>query len=495
MSIKYRRIICLLAFLIFIIFTPIIITYAMGYRYNFKKNKFDKLGMLSITLKQDDINIYINDELYEKRVKKYPFIPKVFFSKIEHSKDIMISLLPGEYNLKLKKENYWQWENNLTINPNLTTFAPQIMLIKKSSPAKLLNGDFTQLSLGKKNNLYFIKKDGAATMLAVFSLNDEKIKNIYEWEAKDGFKYQLSVNNERILIKDGQKNLVIDPLMPQTAADIQEFTSLNKAANSVNYNGLAYDSAKNGEYLKNFAKGHDFYKIKWAADNDYILYALEKNSDIIYKIDIVEKKIIPYASAKCEDYIIHFNSLYILAKDELAKKTSVKLLNKGNEKEIAVLPYGEKIIFTGAEKNYLLAQDENSKTTYLIEPNSQTYSKIKATFNGAKSIKLSSKKNKILYANDFEIWVYDLEENKNCLITRLSSSINDVHWHKNDSCILFNTDSDINIIEYNFLSQRNLTTVLEWDNSDEIIFLNEEKEFLFTVKTDEQVGLYSLELY
>ncbi len=438
----------------------------MGYRYNFKKNKFDKLGILSINLKQDDINIYINDELYEKRVKKYPFIPKMFSSKIEHTRDVMISMLPGEYDIKLEKENYFPWENNIIINPNLTTFAPQIMLPKKSSPVKLLNGDLNSLSLDKKNNLYFIKKDDASTTLEYIYLNNKKTQAIYEWKTSEDVKYFLSVNNERILIKDGEKNLIVDPLMPQTTTDIQEF-----------------------------AKNYDFSKIKWATDNDYILYALEKNSNIIYKIDIIEKKITPYAEAKCEDYIISSNSLYIIEKDDSAKKTSVKILNNGNEKEITVLPYGEEINFIDADKNYLLIQDKKSKTTYLIEPNANTYSKIEATFNEAKSIKWNNEKNKILYANDFEIWVYNLQENKNSLITRLSSPIKDVYWHRNDNYILFNTDSDVNIIEYNFLSQRNLNTVLEWDNTNEIIFINEEKEFLFTVEKGEQKGLFKLELY
>ncbi len=438
----------------------------MGYRYNFKKNKFDKLGMLSITLKQDDINIYIHDELYEKRVQKYPFIPKMFLSKIEHTRNIMISMLPGEYNIKLEKENYFPWENNIVINPNLTAFAPQIMLFKKSSPVKLLNGGLKDMSLDKKDNLYFTRKDNATTTLSFLALNNGKTKDIYEWKTSEDMEYFPSVNNERIQIKDGEKNLILDPLMPQTAIDI-----------------------------KGFAKNYDFYNMKWPADSDYILYALEKNSDIIYKIDIIEKKIIHYASAKCEDYIIYANSLYIITKDEVAKKTAIKLLNNGDEKEIAILPYGEKINFIGAEKDYLLIQDKNSKTTYLIEPDANTYSKIEATFNEAKSIKWNSAKNKILYANDFEIWVYDLQENKNSLITRLSSSIKDVYWHRNDNCILFNTDSDINIIEYNFISQRNLTTILEWDNTNEIIFTNEEKEILFTVEEGEQSGLFSFELY
>lgn len=438
----------------------------MGYRYNFKKNKFDKLGMLSITLEQGDINIYINDELYEKRVQKYPFIPKVFLSQIERTRDVMISMLPGEYNIKLNKENYYLWENNIVINPNLTAFAPQIILPKKSSPAKLLNGELKNPSLDKKNNLYFIKKDNATTTLTYISLNTGKTKDLYEWKITDEIQYFPSVNNERILIKDGQKNLILDPLMPQTATDIKEFT-----------------------------KNYNFYNIKWAADSDYILYALEKNSSIIYKIDIIERKITPYASAKCEDYIIYLNSLYILTKDDLAKKTTIKLLNNGNEKEIAELPYGEELNFLDTAKNYLLIQEKKSKTTYLIEPNANTYPKIKATFKEAKSIKWNNGKNKILYVNDFEIWVYDLEENKNSLITRLSSPIKGAYWHRNDNYILFNTGSDINIIEYKFLSQRNLTTILEWDNTNEIIFTNEEKEFLFTVEAGEQSGLFKLELY
>src|SRR4030042_5584389 len=210
MSLLHRRILYISCIIIFFIFTPIIVIYAMGYRYNFKKNKFEKTGLLSIETRQDDVHIYINDELYEHKVRRYSFIPKAILSKIEYPTNVKISLLPDEYNIRLEKEGYWNWKNTISVYPNYTTFVTPIILFKKSVPSNLKNGAMDNILSANRDNIQVLKYEKASTTLLNLNLGNLNENKIYESSKR--IKYFPSPNNQRILISADNNYEIIDPL-------------------------------------------------------------------------------------------------------------------------------------------------------------------------------------------------------------------------------------------------------------------------------------------
>ncbi|MFC1615400.1 hypothetical protein ACFL2L_01235 [Patescibacteria group bacterium] len=439
----------------------------MGYRYNFKKNKFEKTGLLFLKTKQSDINININDELYKNKVKKYSFIPKFISSKIEYTNELKISLLPGEYDLKIYKESYWDWKKMIEIKPNLTTFATEIKLFKKTLPIKIIDGNNSKIMGSPKQNtetIYMTNSNKATSSLMSYIIDSKKINTIHAFLESSKNNFNLSPKGSKILISENNSNYIINT-----------------------------DKEKEQIYLNDIGK--NLVNIKWDMDNDYILYGIGKNNHIIYKIDLIKQKKEPLAMAKCDDYIIQKNKLYIIENNEKNKTTILKLSINEENVDIAIFPYTENLNFIENTGEFLMLKDSNASVTYIIDPLAPFLNKIKATINGIQKYRWNDEKNKLLYMNDFEIWIYDLNENKNRLITRLSDKIKNVIWHKNENFIIFNTSSSINILETSNEGNKNQIELLSTKNIDSILIDKKGETLYFNGEIGVQTGLFSLDLY
>jgi len=467
MSLTHRRLICLAAILIFFIFTPIILIYSLGYRYNFKKDKFEKIGILVLKTKQSDIDIYINNELYKNKVKKYSFIPKFILSRIEYANELKISLLPGEYGLKIYKESYWEWEKTIKINPNLTTFVPEIELFKKTLPIKLMDGNFRDITGSPSQNIesiYMASSSKATSSLMSYIISSNELNDLHTFTQPDKKGFNVSPKGSKILINDNDVQHIINTHPPEETL-----------------------------YLNNIEK--NLVDIKWDVDNDSILYGIGKNNHIIYKIDLIKQKKEPLTMTECEDYIIQKNKLYILKNDKLNKKTILKLSINGENTDIAIFPYSKSLNFLKNTGNFLMLKDSNTSVIYIIDPLAPFLNKIKATIYGAQKYRWNERKDKLLYMNDFEIWIYDLKENKNRLITRLSDPIKTAIWGENENYIIFNTSTSINLIETSNNGNKNQIQLLSTQNIDGIIIDKKGATLYFNGEIGSQKGLFSLSLH
>lgn len=436
----------------------------MGYRYNFKKRKLEKTGILLVSTKQDGIKIFLNNEPYENKVKKYYLIPKLISSKTNYPNEFKISLLPNEYNLKISKEGYWSWEKNFTVRPNLTTFSPNILIFKNSLPVKLADGNFKNLAMFKNNrmqNLYFLNAGDAATALNSLSLPDQKQSAQYLFKNKNRADYSFSADDRFILIKDGGDYSVIDPADDSSNANISKIL--------------------NGKIKT----------IKWDKDESDILYAQKEGGDILYKIDLKNLKSHPIGASNCEDFISCSDDIFIIENEN--KQSILKIL--GNNKIIANVPFSDKIDFIENDSDYLMVKDSVADAEYLIDPASSDFSKIKSTLHGLKEFSWNSGKNKLLYTNGFEIWIFDTDENKNYLVARMGEPIKNAIWHKNEDYIIFSTNDVISIMESSSTGNKNYITLTPIKEIKEIIQDDTGKNLYFTGELGAQKGLFTQELY
>lgn len=119
MTIKhnYRSIILFYTSLIilFLILATIITTYSLGYRYNFTRHQIVKTGILRLSPTTTDMEISIDDEKVKQSiVKKNTEIP---------------NLLPGDYQISIKKTGHQTWKKTITIEPNKITNENNILLL------------------------------------------------------------------------------------------------------------------------------------------------------------------------------------------------------------------------------------------------------------------------------------------------------------------------------------------------------------------------------
>ena len=101
-SIKKRRIILLVSFIVFILLVPIIILYTSGYRID-KNLHFRKTGGLYISAPLSGTRIFID----EKERGETSLLQRGVFLQ---------NLTPGTYSILVAKDKFWPWAKNLKVN-------------------------------------------------------------------------------------------------------------------------------------------------------------------------------------------------------------------------------------------------------------------------------------------------------------------------------------------------------------------------------------------
>ena len=133
----------LLGFVVFLILAPTIVLYVRGITYDFSKKAFVTTGILAMRLEPKDANIYLNNKL-----------------KRESSGDIKF-ILPGEYDLTVKKDGYFTWSKRLSVESGQVAWGSpaynKIYLLLKNPLAQKLADNVID-AYGESDNLVYLSK-------------------------------------------------------------------------------------------------------------------------------------------------------------------------------------------------------------------------------------------------------------------------------------------------------------------------------------------------
>ena len=438
MTLKVRRILSIIFILLFLAITPVIMLYAAGYRLGRNGLSFQRTGMFIIDSRPRGAKLFIDDQPLESWAssifKKNNFIATP--AKIKN-------LLPGEHNLKLELSGYLSWQKKLTINPGASTFAENIYLFKNDLPVQIAPVDIKSISLSpNKNQAVILSPD----RLTFFNLADETEKSVG----------QNGLVGKNISWSGEQNKLVIDNYL-YNLTNLSSKIDLKKlTANSFNY--------------------------RWHGN---ILYYQDKNS--IYELNSSgqPKKIISHKIFN--DYLVKNGYLYLISQAGQTAKLEILDSTTGLPVKDMSLPAAN-YSFINAEQAWLNLYDNNHAILYLIdtlaafEPLKEIINNVKTTF--------WVNANSLLYANDFEIWLYNLETKNKILITRISKIIKGAILHPSNDYIIYATEDTINAIELDEREKRNITELVKFDAIDSLT-LNPGGEILyFTGKIGNSQGLY-----
>ena len=129
MNQKARRWVMLSFLLFFLIVSPILILYSLGFKYNWQKNRLEKTGVFFIKSFPKNSEVYLDGQPIGKKTPTQ-----------------ITRLLAKNYQLEIKKEGYRPWSKNLEILPQITTFIEDVSLFKEElNPEILMAGTFAGL--------------------------------------------------------------------------------------------------------------------------------------------------------------------------------------------------------------------------------------------------------------------------------------------------------------------------------------------------------------
>ena len=453
MGLKTRRILYIFFILLFCILTPLISFYASGYKFS-SGLKIQKTGILIVDTEPEGAKIFLNEKIQQK------FINKILKNNDKYlSTPVKIkNLAPGEYDVKISKQGYWDWQKKLIIKSGESTYIEDVTLFKQDSPIILISGKYKYQNISY-NKEYIISF--ANNQYGIINLNNNTTKT---FSINASTSPMQIFNNSEIQWPQDNKKILINNII------------LN---------------AKTGEIENNLKKeiGDNIKNIKWAEGGNSIVYIDESNLNK-YNLASKRSEVISKNDA-INDFYYFDGAIYIIKRNHLSVNLIKINPKEKKENNILNLPFSD-YSFLARDNNYLNIYDEAHEILYIIDPNS-SFKPLRETLSNIKLINWINNE-KLLYANKHEIWIYDLNSRKNTLLTRISQEIKGVIWHPSNNYAIYNTPNSIYSIELDNREKYNIIKLITLDTIQNIELDKNGDNIYFYSKIGSQEGIYKLSI-
>jgi len=456
MNLRYRRMLYLAFIAVFLAAAPLIILYAAGYRYNFKRQKIEKTGIIYIESKPADALIYLNGQYRANTPARFT------------------RLLPDQYSVKTEKDGYFPWQKEVAVKSNLTTFYKDIVLFKKSLPIIIAEGEIGLLAAtpdGEKI-VYSLIKDGRQE-LRLLTLKNEIDFLIKEFDPKLYQKLEFAGwsagRNKALLsqtVNNSNKYLILD-LENLEIKEIPGAASLN------------------------------FSQIGWDLASDNYLYGLKGPN--LYRIDLADASAKILIAEPVFDFQVQGNNVYYLTKNanELFLNKAVLNLEGAQKPKKIKLPAFADYRLLPPEAQYLILLDEKNQDLSVLKADSFADSEIEKNIvlqEKAKKIAWSQDRKNLLAWTDFEIWTFDFSGWQKNLITRLGRPISQALWYPGNKYVIYRLDRAVFAIEAGGTEIKNDLKLFELNEIENISLDRAGKNLYFKGQAGGRRGLYKVEL-
>src|SRR3989344_8986954 len=118
MTRRTRRLLFYLAVVIFLFLSLVVVIYARGYKYSFDDNRFVRTGAVRLDV-NTGANVYFNDK----------FVGTTSFLGNSFSRG---GLLPGQYSVRISKENYTTWQKKVFVQEGFLTEFTKIIILPEN---------------------------------------------------------------------------------------------------------------------------------------------------------------------------------------------------------------------------------------------------------------------------------------------------------------------------------------------------------------------------
>jgi len=443
MTRRTRRCIFYIFLFLFVVLASTIILYAQGYSFDWQKKSPVITGAFYFKSYPKEADIYVNNKYEGKTTKFIRRIP------------------PGEYDIKISKQNYSDWQKTLTVKSKLVTEAQNIVLVKETVTPNLITDNIKYLTFSPDKKKVIYLTDSQPT-LRLIDLTDNTDIQIYPASASTETGYAASLpglnnlsdilwssNGERFILSFANNRYYILNLKnPIEIIDINNLIKILSNYKLYSIENLSFHPQNSDRIYFYFKNNLYFIEINNSSPNNSLI-----SSSIVYNV-------ITYA-------IYNDKILYIGTNGEFYK-TSLDGLSFKKIFDIPVFKPEQSIAIINDE---ILAID---RSLYLLNSQAQVFDKIAENIE---EIILSGDRKKILWRTQNEVGIMWLEPELGSVprsryeteIIKIAKDISQAIWYtKTDQHIITVAENEIEITE---LDNRNTR------NTEDIIMIQSPKVF------------------
>jgi len=443
MSKKIRDFIFILFVIIYIVTATVTCLFASGYKFNVAwPLQFNRLliktGTLSIASSPKNAFIFLNDK--QQTSKALKLFKRDFVSTPYKIKN----LLPGNYHLRLEKDNYWPIEMKFSVESGLTTTLENIHLFRSDLPTLVYKTEKNSILLSSSGDNMYLTSTQEFINLKYQSL-DTKIKE--------------SISNGSWLMSG------------------EEFFANNKIYNI------------NDESIADLLPEHNETALSWKYDNDNNSIYYKTNSNSIYRLENDFKTSTNILSERSFlDYKQEGDSIFIVSEQNNRKYLQEFDISTQQELKMMELPtLGNYLFYSGNKNGHITLYDKQNSSLYLIDKNDWQKS-----FNiGQVKDWQFIDKNRIIYHNGWEITLLNTQDGTSYLLARVSDLIQKITWHSEENYFIFSTTGSIQAGD---LQGNMLTTLFKTQEIGDIALDSKKNILYFYANIGQQAGIYKLML-
>lgn len=204
---------------IFLIGLPMILSFALSYKFNPRTFKFTKAGLVSIKTQPQGASIYLNGKLLEDRTPA-----------------TINELLPGSYNIKLELEEYYPWQSNAYVDAGKVTRLEKVILFPLRANVKQLNKEkITSFWVDKeKGKVYYLDAEELAVFRSDLEGNDFEETGDLSGVSAAQKKWKVSPDRKKILLFSQHQIAVVNLEQQNKPVDMQEAVILEYSDYRIN---------------------------------------------------------------------------------------------------------------------------------------------------------------------------------------------------------------------------------------------------------------------
>jgi len=447
MNITIRRLIAAVFIISFAISAPLLLLFASGYRYSFKKAKLEKTGALVI--------------------KSEPTGAKIFFNGEEMSNKSPArigNISPDEYMITVAKEGYYPWTKTLSVKTQETTFAENIILFKNATP--MLAADqpirWWNFSPNGKFALYAVT-EFSKSYLFLHNLETDKTRLLSDADyAVDHLEAIWNKDTKLVLLINEKSATIFSTSLPKQTAQI-DFADFHFPP--TNFRWSQAESAR-----LRFQIANTIYEYIFSTEKSLPLFTLPTSGEML-------------------DYLVAADTLFVIEKiRDKAVLTKYPLVGekKGLDKSLNL--DNDNFQLLGLYHDRLLIKNTENDTFTIASP---TLDRVLYYSPGIKHFDFLTEQNSLLLQGDQEIIILDLAQSALSpkIITRYSQDVTAARWHQKANYLYTLQGGDLYIIE---LDDRSGRLTLKLPVNDIIDFtVTPDDKTLYFIKSNQ---LWSLPL-
>lgn len=451
MSKNFRGIIYIFFVLLFLASVPMVLLYTAGYKYNFKKWRLDRTGVLFLESIPRGAKILLNNKKFGETPARLP------------------ALLPEDYQIKLQKSGYLSWQKTLAVLPGQTTFANTIFLPKDTASEYIFETIARTLTLSPSGKIMLLAGRDA-------SLNDRR-QNYLEL----GF-YEIGNNKYRAVL-----NLPYSEILPEIKW-LDDKMVMVRGASRVFL--LLVDRTEPIFLSSEF--GTPVNKIEPdEAQSDVILV---QTGRMLWRFNIKNSQKEFVEKYNFDTYSLQGGLIYFIRQDlknlylasrPITDKSDIAIKNLLQIKNV-------KYEFLDSPDGFILLRSGENITLVKLNPEPrvilQTEAREARYFQNGNSLRL-------LHFTDSEIYVFDVGPETNQLVTRLGTKIFGVRPLSGGEHLLILSDNKIIMVELDNRAERNVWTLAQGEKIQDFVYNREDEIIYFVGQLKEQKnGLYRRQL-